>query len=108
MWKCLKLDGIKRPYVIPASSLEQGSSSPLPSPSVPLELQALEHQLSISNIQSHSAVVPIGLEQAVHKKTLYTQDTMKRSKADRAFLPGDQDYSVLNGVLVLSRAIRTN
>jgi hypothetical protein len=108
MWKCVKFNRIRRPYVIPASSLEQGSSTPLPSPSVPMELQALEYQLSISKAQLTSTVVPTGPEQTVDKRTVYNQDTGKRSTADRAFLPGDQDYSVLNGVLVLSRAIRTN
>lgn len=74
-----------------------------------MELQALEYQLSISKAQLSSTVVPSGLEQTVvDKRTVYNQDTGKRSTADRAFLPGDQDYSVLNGVLVLSRAIRTN
>ena len=100
----MKIKQYRRIYVV-----SPAESSPLPSPAVPMELQALEHQLSSLSKAKPNLVEPhTSLQAPVNKKRVYDSDVGKRRRVDRTFLPGDHDYSALGGVLMLSRPIRTN
>ena len=70
-----------RPYVIPAVSL-----SPPPSPPVPLELQALEHQLSCLNKPRASSIVVPETGEEGDRREMYERDVGKRRKTDRTYL----------------------